>query len=248
MDPDYLAFCIPVAWVDEYYVNGEHATPTRIYLPGNSDAYFTRGGRRDTFGLVVRRGRFIEAVAALRGLGPEDVSLDERAIDLTPTAARHLHQCVAEMIRENPGDLTHRDFGEWLFALTTDVYLSARPEAGPRRRPARGAHRIVRKAEERFFAAEGGSVSLADLCAAANVSQGALYRAFRHVCGEPPLSYFHKRRLMRARSALLNSRPGRGAVKRAALDAGLTELGRFSVEYRRLFGQSPSATLARACE
>jgi AraC-like DNA-binding protein len=34
-------------------------------------------------------------------------------------------------------------------------------------------------------------------------------------------------------------------VKRAAYDAGFTEMGRFSVEYRRFFGESPSDTLHR---
>lgn len=66
------------------------------------------------------------------------------------------------------------------------------------------------------------------------------------MCGESPLAYFHKRWLMRARSALLNLAPERGAVKRAALGAGLTELGRFSVEYQRLFGESPSVTLNKS--
>jgi len=42
---------------------------------------------------------------------------------------------------------------------------------------------------------------------------------------------------------LLGTVPGRSAIKRAALGAGLTHLGRFAAEYRDLFGESPSATL-----
>ena len=94
------------------------------------------------------------------------------------------------------------------------------------------------------MAAEGMRVSLADLCAAASVSKSTLYLAFQRVCGQPPLEYFYRRRLTRARLSLLESSPQRGAVKRAALDTGFTELGRFAVEYRRLFGESPSATLS----
>lgn len=62
----------------------------------------------------------------------------------------------------------------------------------------------------------------------------------------PPLAYFRKRQLMQSRSILLNSAPERGAVRRGALDVGLTELGRFSVEYHHLFGESPSATLGQS--
>ena len=101
------------------------------------------------------------------------------------------------------------------------------------------------RAEERFFASQGAAVSLADLCAATGVSQSTLYRAFDAVCGEPPLAYFHKRRLTVAGRVLVKSSARHGGVKRAAMAAGLTEFGRFSVEYRRLFGESPSATLNR---
>jgi transcriptional regulator GlxA family with amidase domain len=103
---------------------------------------------------------------------------------------------------------------------------------------------IVRKAEDCFMAAEEVPVSLADLCAAACVSKSTLYLAFQHVCGQPPLEYFHKRRLTRARLGLLESSPQRGAVKRVALDAGAMGFGRFAGKYRRLFGESPSATLS----
>jgi len=97
--------------------------------------------------------------------------------------------------------------------------------------------------EEHFMAAEELPVSLADLCAAAGVSKSTLYMAFHQVCGRPPLEYFQKRRLTRARLRLLKASPQRGAVKRVALDTGFTELGRFAADYRRLFGEPPSATL-----
>jgi AraC-like DNA-binding protein len=95
------------------------------------------------------------------------------------------------------------------------------------------------------MAAVGEPLTLADLCAAAGVGKSALYTAFHRVCGVSPLAYFHKRRLTQARSLLINSEPRSGAVKHAALSAGLTALGRFSVEYRQLFGESPSITLNR---
>jgi transcriptional regulator GlxA family with amidase domain len=106
--------------------------------------------------------------------------------------------------------------------------------------------RIVRLAEERFEAAGDASVSLVDLCIAAGVSARTLQYAFREYYGLSPTAYFRMRRFNRARHSLRNAAPDRGAVKRAALDAGITELGRFSVEYRRLFGESPSVTLSRA--
>jgi len=110
----------------------------------------------------------------------------------------------------------------------------------------RNPGRVVRAAETRFAQADGNPVSLADLCAAAGVGKNGLHQAFERYCGESPIAYLHKRRMTKARSTLLNSEPHRGAVKRAALDVGLTELGRFSRDYRRLFGESPSITLSRS--
>jgi AraC-like DNA-binding protein len=125
------------------------------------------------------------------------------------------------------------------------VYLQARPESTGKSGRVRNPGRIVRAAEERFAQAGAERVSLADLCAATGVSKSALYLAFENWCGEPPVAYFHKRRLTHARTLLLDAEPVRGAVKRAALHVGLGELGRFSRDYQRLFGESPSSTLSR---
>jgi AraC-like DNA-binding protein len=43
----------------------------------------------------------------------------------------------------------------------------------------------------------------------------------------------------------MEPKSNRRLVKSAALDAGLTHLGRFSAEYRELFGESPTMTLNR---
>lgn len=106
--------------------------------------------------------------------------------------------------------------------------------------------RIVRRAEERFAEAEWRPVSLAGLCAASGASQSALYMAFQHLYGEPPLRYFHRRRLNRAREILTAALPIKGIVQQTAPAVGLTEFGRFSRDYRELFGETPSAMLTRS--
>jgi len=244
--PDTITFAIPVSWRGEQLINGEAARSDRIYMPGPSDSYHIRGGNREIFGAVLRRDQFIETVAALRGVGPEDVKLDDYALQLTPVAADILRRQLAALRDSNPRNLAPQILDREIFRLITDAYLAATPEAAARPRRVLKAQGIVRKAEERFMAAQEQAISLADLCAATGVSKSALYYAFHSICGEPPLEYFSKRRLMRARSILLNTAPERGAVKRAALDVGLTELGRFSVEYRCLFGEPPSATLNKS--
>jgi AraC-like DNA-binding protein len=50
-------------------------------------------------------------------------------------------------------------------------------------------------------------------------------------------------RLSQVRGALLSARGQLVTVTEIATDFGFGELGRFSVEYRKVFGESPSQTL-----
>lgn len=248
------AECFGFMWWDgteECRINGQVARRTQIYTQGKQDGFHAAGGARRTMGIVVRRNELIETLAALRGVGPEDVLLDRAALELSPEAAIRFRYDIKGILRKMSGpkpgrsaDVGAVDPSEAIFGLLIDAYLRA-PLVPHRDNRPRKPELIVRRAEKRFFASQGASVSLADLCSATSVSQSTLYRAFNAVCGEPPLAYFHKRRLTEARRQLVNSPAYRGAVKRAALAAGLTEFGRFSVDYRQLFGESPSATLNR---
>jgi AraC-like DNA-binding protein len=58
-----------------------------------------------------------------------------------------------------------------------------------------------------------------------------------------PHKYLWLRRMHLARRALAGADPAAAAVTGIALDHGFGELGRFAVQYRELFGESPSATL-----
>ena len=182
------------------------------------------------------RQAFAETIAALRGVGVEDVKLNDRALHMDPAAGALVRARLASVLGEacrGGRQRTVREISEEVMGLMADAYLSARREPGAQDQRVKRPDRIVRLAEERFMAAAGEPVSLADLCVAAGVSKSTLYPAFQRVCGESPLAYFRKRRLTQARSLLVNSEPERGRVKQAALSVGLTELGRFAVEYRR---------------
>jgi AraC-like DNA-binding protein len=58
------------------------------------------------------------------------------------------------------------------------------------------------------------------------------------------MRYIRNARFQRARKALLRAEPGEGITAIAAR-SGFAHLGRFSVEYRQRFGESPSETLKR---
>jgi AraC-like DNA-binding protein len=90
-----------------------------------------------------------------------------------------------------------------------------------------------------------GPVPILRLCTLLRVSPGTLDRAFKKTTGMTPFTFFLRRRLNRARAALLHADPGERLVSDIALELGFTELGRFAVRYRHFFGESPSQTLRR---
>jgi len=243
-DPAWIAFVLPMSWSGEYLFDGAVVTPFALGVSAGPDGYSTRGAGRDGIAVGLQRSRFSAALAALRGVAGDEIRLPSGLVQLPPLVIARLRHRLGSMTL--PQAIPHPDMAaEEVYELLLDACLDAHPggvvESG---RGLRWAQ-IVRKAEECFVAAAGRPVSLADLCAAAGVGRTALQHAFHGLYGESPLAYFHKRRLMQAREALLSGPPVRSAVKRAALGAGLHELGRFSVEYRHLFGERPSATLGR---
>jgi AraC-like DNA-binding protein len=66
------------------------------------------------------------------------------------------------------------------------------------------------------------------------------------ICGKAPYRHLRDQRMLEARRALLHPASATTTVTSVAVQFGFLELGRFSVEYRTAFGESPSATLRRS--
>jgi len=130
-------------------------------------------------------------------------------------------------------------FEEWVYgqALTIldvkDVPLGRPPGAV-----------LVRRAID-ITDAQNGPVPIATLCGLLRVSPGTLESAFKTVTGLTPHVFFLRRRLNKARGVLLREDSQQRKVTEVATDLGFSELGRFAVRYRQMFGEMPSETLKR---
>ncbi len=89
---------------------------------------------------------------------------------------------------------------------------------------------------------------MADLCAAVGASYWTLRDCCLEYLGMSPKRYLWMRRMNLARRALWRADPEKATVTEIATNYGFWELGRFSVAYRSLFGESPSIALRRPSE
>lgn len=84
--------------------------------------------------------------------------------------------------------------------------------------------------------------SLEEWCRIVGTSSRTLEYAFTEVAGLSPIAFIRLWRFAQARQLLLQGRVR--TVTEAAYGCGLMHLGRFSIDYRLQFGESPSVTLA----
>jgi len=89
------------------------------------------------------------------------------------------------------------------------------------------------------------SLSLGHLQRAAGLNASRLGSQFKEHLGHSPMSYLKKIRLDRARELLMCQSPAR-KISTVLLDVGFSHFGRFSIEYKAAFGESPKETVARA--
>lgn len=106
------------------------------------------------------------------------------------------------------------------------------------------APRDVRRAIDFMEARLGAPIAIADVAEASGIAGRTLFKHFRDFHGMSPMQYLRNSRFEKVREALRRADPEQ-SVTEIAMNWGFTHMGRFSVEYRERFGESPSDTLRR---
>jgi AraC-like DNA-binding protein len=110
-------------------------------------------------------------------------------------------------------------------------------------------HNVIMRRFEQFLEANRDRpIYLTEICAAIGVAERTLRASCEEHLGMGPIRYLTLRRMHLARRALQRAEPSNSTVTRIVTDQGFWELGRFSVAYRALFGESPAETLRRPAE
>jgi AraC-like DNA-binding protein len=251
-DPDWIALTVPLRWKGDYMYNGLLAEPGDLFLWSGGDAYAARGADRVGLGVGLRRSRLNDTIGALLGGGRMGSTLEEGRIRPGAQAGNAMHRQLAAGIRRSldaplgngcfrmPPSVANGLMSDLAFCLVAHA-VSARE-----REPGRiNARPVVRAAQDAMAASGCVQPSLSDLCAAAGVGQTWLHKCFVEICGVPPMAYLRARRLSTARDRLLDPETPPASVKDVSLSLGFINSGRFAADYRGLFGETPSMTLAK---
>ena len=117
-------------------------------------------------------------------------------------------------------------------------------QVGGRAADGRPVPRSVSRALSAMLEAPDRAFDLAALAALAGASTRTLQRHFRSFLGKTPQAVLRDIRFERVRRDLLSASSA-ASVTGIAHRCGFAHLGRFSVEYRRRYGETPSETLRR---
>ena len=196
-------------------------TPDDLAAAGTAIAGRELVAPRETHVIKPTEGR----MARLMMLHGRAVQLARVAPDMLalPSVARGIEQ-----------ELVHA----MIWCLAGDTPAGTRPHAGQR-------SKVIAKFEDYLAARQYEPAYLAEICTAIGASERTLRTCCHEYFGMGPTHYLWLRRMHQARRALLGAEPQTTTVTAVATDHGFWELGRFSVDYRQLFGELPSASLRR---
>jgi AraC-like DNA-binding protein len=158
-----------------------------------------------------------------------------------------LHAAVRGLAVASPETLVHPEVATALEHQLVHALVSCLGDEVPAKAGSgwRYHSAIIDRFEEVLAASCDRPMYLADICSAVGASERTLRACCEERLGMGPIRYLWLRRMHLARRTLLGADPARATVTRIATDHGFWELGRFSVAYQVLFGESPSASLRK---
>jgi len=234
-------------WANGFEVRNEQL---QVYPEGSEILYRTDAGTSWTL-IQVRRDELQRRALELLG---RDLAVSERRVvnlqapgeELTELA-RVVKSLLVDLERAHEPKEQERLRGALIDAVVDALASLSAPRDAERR--ALHAHvktQTVLEAQRLLRARLGEPYDSATLCRAVDYPERTLELYFRQTVQMSPQSWHRKARMHLARKLLMEAEAKGRSISDVALRCGFDQLGRFSVEYRGLFGEKPSETSRRA--
>jgi AraC family ethanolamine operon transcriptional activator len=155
---------------------------------------------------------------------------------------------IVDAVERYPEAIARRDIrGSLIDSLLTRVNTLAAAAAPIHQDRQMRAHRrlAVERAREYIARNLTDPIRLSDLSRHAHTQARSLEYGFQEVLGVSPMVYVRATRLHRARRLFRTTAVRTRSISEIALDCGFWHLSQFAVDYKLLFGESPSVTFRR---
>ena len=233
--------------------DGREMLPTNIVRASETEDYYHR-----SYGPTFSCAMWLpveDMVSAGASIADCDLTPPRDAMFISPPPVpmeklRRLHAAAGHLAEEAPEIIANPDAARGLEqALIEAMVRCLARQDDHQTSVARGQHAIVMRrfrrvleenAERPFF--------IPEICQAIRVSERTLRVCCHQHVGMSPKRYLLLRRMHMIRRALRERAASATTVTEVAMQHGFWQLGRFAVEYRALFGESPSATMHRTTD
>ncbi len=257
--PDAIWFGVPLPSAQApATVGGTAIAHTDIAVrPGGTEFELRTPEDFGIFGIVVRAEELARYMDEVEHRDPASVLGQRAVLSVQPWArarlCRALLEILSEAARHAPpdgiatadaseaaqacGDLQERLLGSLVTLLMAANDSAARPTITHINR-----QRTVQRIRDYLLAHAADPIAVPDLCRHFHLSRRALQYCFEDVAGMSPAAYLRALRLNGVRRDL-RAGAGQRTVSDVAAAWGFHHLSQFAQDYRRMFGELPSAAL-----
>lgn len=147
-----------------------------------------------------------------------------------------------------PERLHDANFGAELQEELPGLIIAAISHSGIRKSKipqARVRSQALKRALDAIVAYAEAPLTVMKLCEMTGASERTLQYAFQEKYGISPKAYLQSYRLNQVRKKLRPGNPSNTVISDIANEWGFWHMGQFAADYRRMFGELPSATLSR---
>jgi AraC-like DNA-binding protein len=180
-------------------------------------------------------GREVEICTDFHVLRPKLEAMDH---------LQRFHKTITSLARTNPEAFAMPEAIRAFELQFVEAMFLAISASSPRLTDSCANHtQVLAKFQGMLEAAPETDLYLTDICVAIGVAARTLRFIFGKHLGMSPQQYLNDRRMHLTRRALMVATRKSTTVTNIATQFGFWELGRFAVNYRLKFGESPAATL-----
>jgi AraC-like DNA-binding protein len=252
VDPTVFGIVFAIHPAQQIYINGLELSQGDLIVFRAGSEGNNRSSTACRWGSIVLTQEDIAAAGQAivgRELAAPPVTHRIKPPPLLLSRLLNLHEAAGHLAKTAPDILAKSEVARAMEQALLEAVISclAGGEAEEPRKAFIHHATVMRRLEEAVEANSDAErpLYMMELAAAVGVSYKTLRACCQEHLGMGPKRYLWLRRMHLARRALRRADPETTTVTEIATDHGFWELGRFSVAYRSLFGESPSTALHR---